>query len=155
MKTLTTALSLLVPAVFGSTALADPGMIKTGLWELSTDMSAPIYLSSSTKRCVTSEEIDKGFLPGNDKSCHAEDIQRAASSFSAQIVCDGRVKGKGTYRFSADSPEQFHAALDATFTESPLMARGGPNEMHLKVSGRWLGGDCASASPPTTPAAPK
>jgi hypothetical protein len=59
-----------------------------------------------------------------------------------RLQCRGSMRGDGTYRFEAVSPEAVRGTMTMTVSN-------GGNTMTVKrvMNGRWLGSDCGNVKP--------
>jgi len=138
---------------------------KPGLWEMTTTMTwqkspmpAGITMPAGMKSpfsgttinsqvCLTQEMIDKYGAPmSQNKDCQVTNISMKASSMTADMVCSGRMNGKGTVEASwADSD---HAKSKVHF-EGVMQA--GPNSMPVEWTSEstslFKGSDCGSVKP--------
>lgn len=97
------------------------------------------------KRCVTQDEIAKGFGE-MDQMGHGKCTQNVTTSSATlregTFACTGAQSSSGNYRFEARSPEAVVANWDMTMS-------GGGNTMKMKsaMQGKWLRADCGSVKP--------
>lgn len=144
---------------------------KPGLWEVSTKMnfsgaSAPKIppeqlaqmkqmgikipgLSGDpivVKQCISKEQAERDEPPRtqNDKSgCEMQNAKRDGRTFTADMVCTGDMKGKGTMKVTNESSESYTGSMTFKGTQ----VRGGDVEMTNEFSGKWLGADCGDIKP--------
>ncbi len=138
---------------------------KPGLWEIDSKMTwqlSPIPpgvqlpggispstpTSHTTPVCLTQERIDKygAPIPQSRKECHAENVKKSASGMSADWVCDGRMKGKGTLESSWT--DDAHAQGKIHFLGTMQMSTGEePIEWTNESSSAYKGADCGDVKP--------
>jgi Protein of unknown function (DUF3617) len=100
-----------------------------------------------TQRCVTQEEIAKGFDKLNSMTqgqCTQTVIASTPTRREGRLQCTGRTTGTGTYHFEAPNPETFSGSWDWDMTSGDSS-----NRMNLKNSmqGKWLAADCGNVKP--------
>ena len=101
MKTLRTwTLAALTLAAAGPVHAA--GHIKPGQWQMDSQMQItgiPVTLPPvSTKICISPQDAEND-TPKNfseDSGCKTSNLKRDAKSVTADVTCDGRMKGTGT-----------------------------------------------------------
>ena len=127
---------------------------KPGLWVVTTTMSrpagggpggGPISSSTSTEVCATAEEFDKygTFKPRMDGSCKLVNIVKQSGAMSATLVCDGKMKGKGTLESSWSDSQ--HSNSKAHFVGTiQVGANAHPLEWTSESSSVFKGSDCGN-----------
>ena len=143
---------------------------KPGLWEISTKMSMagapqipPEQLAQMKqmgikipgmggdpiviKQCVTKEQAERDEPPKtqNEKSgCEMQNAKQDATSYSADMVCNGEMKGKGEMKVSYNNKDSYNGSMHFKGTEGK---RGHEIEMTTEFAGKWLGADCGDVKP--------
>lgn len=167
-----TAITLTVFAMsFAATSAHAVGMMKQGLWEVTTKSDAmknmpkipPEQLEKmrqmgiqvpqmsdggmTIKMCVSKAMSERETPPPNGPAearsgCEHKNFQHTGNSYSLDIVCDGpQRKGTGTVR-GTFTGDTFTSSYDFQGT-----ARGQPANIHGETSGKYLGGDCGTVKP--------
>ena len=96
--------------------------------------------TTTSKGCLTKEDLDKGFNVGNDdKACKRTIISSTSSKQEFKIECN-RENGSqqtGTVKIEASSPESAKGSMQMTMT-------GGGRSMtsNATFSSKWLGPTC-------------
>ena len=90
------------------------------------------------RHCMTPAEVnnDKPDLSRN-KDCKTTNVRMTGRTFSADLVCTGRINGKGHIEVTYDSPEHYTALETMSGT-----AGGHPVNNSTKMTGRWLSANC-------------
>lgn len=135
---------------------------KTGLWEATvttTWQKSPFPPGSPMANmpffsgkpithpyCLTQDKIDKledTFTNQKDRSCQIANVQRSDSGFTADMICSGRMEGKGTV--TADWSEGTRAIAKTHFAGT-MNARSGPVpiEWSSENVSVYKGPDCGS-----------
>lgn len=166
----TSALSVLMALLLLSSAVLAQDKMKAGLWEMTmkSDMmknmpkippeqmqkmkemgiAVPQMQDGGmvTRVCITKEMAERDEAPEmnyKESGCQPKNYQRAGSSYSVDIVCDGPdMKGRGTARGKFDGGNSFTSTYDFKGT-----MHGQPVNQHHENSGKWLGADCGSVVP--------
>ena len=140
---------------------------KTGLWEVTSTLtlqqspfppgmtppsSSPLAPGPHTTQiCLTQAMIDKfgGPAPQNGE-CQFADIKKSDHGVSADLVCSGRMTGKGTFESSWSDPEHAKATIHVTAT---AQGRGGPVpiEFTRESTSVFKSADCGEVKPMPTP----
>ena len=144
---------------------------KAGLWEMTTTMtwqqspfppgvtppggpnSAFSGAPHTTQICLTQAMIEKygAPFPQTRGDCKVTNLQKSDHGMTADLVCTGRVSGKGSLQSSWDDSE--HAKGTLHFTGSMQGASGTiPLEWTSQSSSVYKGADCGSVQPPPIPA---
>jgi hypothetical protein len=161
---------LVVGALCFSSAAWAAGPIKPGLWEMTMKSDAmknmpkipPEQLKKMremgitmpqmqdggmvTKVCISQQLAEREQPPEmsqNQSGCQTKNYQRASSSYSMDIVCDGpNLKGEGKVKGAYSGNEKFSSTYDFKGT-----AHGHPVDQHHENSGKWLSADCGDLKP--------
>jgi uncharacterized protein DUF3617 len=110
-------------------------------------MKLPFGQPVTISTCVTPEQAAREELPKpqqrmNDR-CQMQNLTRAGSTFTADMVCDGEMRGTGHLEVTYQDDEHYAGTLHFVSTSK----RGGEVDMTDTISGRWLGADCGSVKP--------
>lgn len=148
-------------AVVGLPAAAMAGHGKAGLWQITTTMggmdkmippealaqmkargiSMPAAQTFSTQQCVTpAQAAADGPPPMQGNDCHMANARTTSTSFSADMVCSGRMNGSGHLQVTYDSAEHYRGEMTMHGN-----VQGHEMAMTNKFEGRWLKADCAGA----------
>ena len=161
--------AIVVATLFAFPAWAGPG--KAGLWDVTTQMNfgkggpqiPPAQLEKMnqmgidlpfgkpvvTKVCITPEMAakDEPPKPMREKDgCEMKNYTRSGGAITADMVCNGEMKGDGKLKVSYDSNASYSGTMD--FTGSA--PHSGPVEMHNAFSGKWISENCGSVKPLAT-----
>ena len=159
----------LVPALAADDT---PLKVKPGLWELTSDtersgappIPAEVLAKMSPdqrtkleaamkgamgpqhrvdKRCVSQEQIDRGFAPEKMSGhCTQKVMSSSATAREGSFQCSGPNDASGTYRIQASSPESVVADWNMTMTHG-----GSAMTMKSNMQGKWLSADCGGVAP--------
>ena len=141
---------------------------KPGLWEITSKMTwqqspfpanmpagatAAMSAPHTAQVCVTQEMIDKygGPLPqSRNNECQAENVKMSAHGMTADWVCNGSMKGKGTVESSWTDED--HSTSKVHFTGTMQM---GPQPKDVEwtsdSTSTYKGADCGSVKPVPMP----
>lgn len=143
---------------------------KPGLWEVTSkmtwqqspfptgmpgmpDMSKTMSAPHTMQMCLTKDMIDKygGPLPqSRNNECQAENVKMGANNMTADWVCNGSMKGKGTIESSW--PDENHIASKVHFTGTMQMGpEGKPVEWTSESTSVYKGADCGNVKPMAMP----
>ncbi len=143
---------------------------KPGLWEMTTKMSwqkSPLPpgitlppganspfsgQTTTTQVCLTQEMIDKYGAPmPQGKDCQIVNVSLKATGMTADMVCSGRMNGKGTVESSWSGGDR---ATGKVHFDGVMQA--GPNSMPVEWTSEstsiFKGSDCGSVKPLPMPA---
>jgi hypothetical protein len=99
--------------------------------------------TTTTKSCVTKEDIEKGFnVGGSDKACTRTVVSSIGSRQEIKIECNHENnKSAGTIRIDASDPENVSGSMQMSITSG-----GRTMNMHTTFKSRWLGPSCEKES---------
>jgi hypothetical protein len=138
---------------------------KAGLWEMTTTMTmqqSPVPPGMTppansplspgqhvTQVCLTQEMIDKYGAPppqSRDRDCQFTNVQKGDHGMTADMVCSGRMTGKGTVKSEWSDPE--HATGEVHFTGT-VQGRNGerPLEWTSQSTSVFKSADCGDVKP--------
>jgi hypothetical protein len=143
-------------------ALAGHG--KAGLWNTSSTtnmaMSMPPEVAAQMKAmgvkvpgpqtttsqmCMSQAEVDSNEPPHIDQGatgCVTKVTSLTASSVTAQMTCNGRMKGTGQMKTTYRGAEHYEGSYDFKGT-----VEGNPTNMSTTFRGDWVKADCGSVKP--------
>jgi len=104
-------------------------------------MAAP--RTTTTKNCVTKEQIDKAFDMGSgpQKSCTRTVVSSSASKQEIRIDCTTeKIKSTGIFRVEAVNSETVKGSMQMTMNN----AGGRPMNVNSTFTSKWLGPTCDS-----------
>ncbi len=152
-------------AACGTAAHADPR--KAGLWEQTSTMNftqggpqippdqlekmkqmgiqLPFGRPIVSKVCITPEMAASNEPPRPTREqdkCKMSGFDPNANPITAEMVCDGETKGKGTLKVTHDS-STYQGTMDFAGTDK----RGAPMAMQTTFTGHWVGPDCGDVRP--------
>jgi hypothetical protein len=102
-----------------------------------------------TKTCVTppdAENFGAHRYAAQDSGCTQQSVVRKGNHLIATVVCDGRMKGKGT----SDVTLIDDANYSSVFTFKGV-SHGRPVDMKVSATAHWLGADCGKVKPFVVP----
>ena len=158
--------SIIVMALVALPAWAGPG--KAGLWDVTTQINftkggpqippaqlekmkqmgidLPFGKPVTSKVCVTPEMAarDEAPRPVREKDgCEMKNYNRSGSTITADMVCNGNMKGTGKLKVNYDSNASYNGTMDFNGTEP----QSGAVEMHNAFSGKWISDSCGTVKP--------
>ena len=143
---------------------------KPGLWEITTTMTwqqapfppgmAPPASADSpfgpgsrtTQICLTQAMVEKygAPLPQTRHDCQIFNVQKSNHGMNAEMLCSGRINGKGTVASSWDDSE--HAKGKVHFSGTSVGRTGTvPVEWTTDFSSVYKGADCGTVQPAPMP----
>jgi len=142
-------------------------MRKPGLWEMTSSMTyqqspfppgmpaaaiAAMSAPHTVQVCLTQAMIDKYGAPmSQNRDCQITNIQLRSSSMSADMVCSGKMNGKGTMESSWTDGN--HARGKVHFAGTMQSGQNSmPVEWTVESSSVYKGPDCGSVKPMSMPA---
>jgi len=105
--------------------------------------------SMDTKMCVTSQDAENfgaHHYSSSDAGCSQANVTRKGNHIIATVVCDGRMKGKGTSDVTLIDDAHYTTAF--TFAG---VSHGRPVNMKVSTTAHWLNADCGKIKPFTMP----
>jgi len=116
-----------------------------GMPNLASAMGGP----HTMQVCVTQEQIEKygGPLPqSRNNECQASNVKRSANGMTADWVCNGNMKGKGT--IESNWTDENHSTSKVHFTGTMQMGpEAKPVEWTNESTSTFKGADCGSVKP--------
>src|SRR5215475_4197567 len=119
----------LVAALVLIPGLAFAGHGKAGLWNISTTMDMggmqmppeamarmkamgvkmPSAQTFNTQMCMTQAEVESDKLPpmGRNNDCASHIVSQTGTAMTAEMVCNGEMKGTGRMQIAYSSPEHY------------------------------------------------
>jgi hypothetical protein len=161
----TIGLSAVALLLAPGTAFAAHG--KAGLWNVSTTMSManvqippeamarmkamgmqmPMGQTFTSQICMTQADVDADAPPPmsrNESGCASKVTSQTASSMTAEMICNGDMKGTGQMQIRYSGAE--HYAGSYSFKGS---MNGRPADMSSSFKGNWVKADCGTVKPYT------
>ncbi len=156
--------------LFAMTLLAGAQAVrKPGLWEMTTtrtvqqtpmppgmnmppDAHSPTGpMTTTTMVCLTQAMIDKYGIPiGAGQGCKLINVALKATSVTGEMVCTGRMNGKGTWQSSWTDPNTAKGSTHFVGTMQ-MGQRSGPFEYTTQTTSVYKGSDCGSVAPMPMP----
>jgi hypothetical protein len=107
----------------------------------------------TTQVCLTQEMINKygAPMPSSQRDCQVTNVSLKTTSMTADLVCSGRINGKGSIESSwlggdtAKGKVHFVGAMQAGPNPMPI-------EWTVNSTSVYKGSDCGSVKPMTIPA---
>ncbi len=147
----------------GGSALAGHG--KAGLWNTTSTVSIPMPQmsaadmaemkkmgmtmpgpqTSSYPICMTQADVDANqppMLGRANTGCTTHVLGNSASAMSADMVCNGTLKGRGHFQVAYAGPEHY----SGTYTFKGT-ANGQPADLTTSFKGDWARADCGKVKP--------
>jgi hypothetical protein len=138
---------------------------KPGLWEVTTrmtwqqspfptgpgipDMTSAMSAPHTMSMCLSQDMIDKygGPLPqSHHNECQAQNVKMGANGMTADWVCNGSMKGKGTIESSLT--DENHITSKVHFTGAMQMGPDSkPVEWTSESTSVYKGADCGKVKP--------
>jgi hypothetical protein len=125
---------------------------KPGLWELTTTQTwqqspFPAAAAGGTHTaqvCLTQEQIDKyGAITPHSPGCQITNVSKTASSMTADMICNGRMNGKGTLESTAIDGEHAKGKMHFVGTMR-IGAESKPVEWTSESTSVFKGPDCGN-----------
>lgn len=93
----------------------------------------------TAKFCMTEDQVkaDKPPMTRPDSPCKPQNIKVTGHTFSADIVCTGKMNGRGHTEMTFDSPEHYSGHQTMTMT---MEGRTMTHEMFMDA--KWLSPNC-------------
>lgn len=93
------------------------------------------------KSCVTQKDLDRPFrwTETKESGCSETVLSATSTDERIQLVCSGKQKGEGDFRFSAPTPSTMVGRVSMT-----MIAGGRSMNIVNDMSGHWLGADCGA-----------
>jgi Protein of unknown function (DUF3617) len=157
---ITLALCILAVTLFAWAQSRKPGlweMTSTTTWQRSpfpAGMAAsPTGPSTRTTQvCLTQQQIDKygAIVPSMSGACHVASVVKKPGGMTGEMICTGRMSGKGTLESSATDSE--HATGKVHFVGSIQTGSDSkPIEWTANSTAVYKGSDCGSVKPMVVP----
>lgn len=109
-------------------------------------LELPFAKPITNRVCLTPEQAAQYTLPDvtdPDSGCSVLNSKRSGDTLSADMRCDGTLKGEGRMEMTLASAESYTGAMQFSG-----MADGGmPMDMTSDFSGKWLSADCGDVAP--------
>jgi hypothetical protein len=105
--------------------------------------------SIDSKMCVTTQDAENfgtHRYSSADAGCQQASIAHKGNHMIATVVCDGRMKGKGTADVTLI--DDAHYATAFTFNG---VSHGRPVNMKVSTTAHWLGANCGAVKPLVLP----
>ena len=156
--------AVVVAALVLTPVAAFAGHGKAGLWNTSSTtnmalamppdiaakmkamgMAMPKPQTFNSQMCMSQAEVDSSRPPHIDQGatgCTTKVTSTTASSMTAQMTCNGRMKGSGTMKISYRGNEHYEGSYDFKGT-----VEGNPTNMSTAFKGDWVKADCGSVKP--------
>ena len=94
---------------------------------------------------MTQADVDADKPPqtaDRDMGCTSRLVSQTASGMTAQVSCDGRMKGTGTMQVAYNGTDHYSGSFDFQGTMA-----GNPTKMSSSFKGDWVKADCGAAKP--------
>jgi hypothetical protein len=150
----------IVAVLAGTVLMMAPGVAlaghgKVGLWRVtsSTRLSmAPSAATAATPAsshtahmCMSQEEVDSDAPPHIDNQvtgCNTHVTAHTAASVTAELTCNGGMKGKGNMQIAYDGAEHYTGGYSFKGT-----VQGNPATLDTSFKGDWIKADCGKVRP--------
>lgn len=163
MKTQVSLLAFVLVLTSAGLALAGHG--KAGLWNVSTTlgmanvqippealaqmkamgMKMPGGQTVNSQICMTQAQVDSDTTPEmqrNDTGCTSKITSRTTAAVTADMVCNGQMKGTGRMQVSYSGDSHYEGSYDFKGT-----MEGRPVETSSSFKGDWVKADCGAVKP--------
>jgi len=126
-------------ATSGLAAAADAPARKSGLWEITNNMSGAYAMTQTMQQCVdasTDKLTEQGGMREAQKHCSKNEVRRQGG----KVVTDSVCKFEGTTatshgEFSGDFSSSYRGDINTTYNP-PMQGMQG---MKMSISAKWLG----------------
>ncbi|HXS05715.1 MAG TPA: DUF3617 domain-containing protein [Rhizomicrobium sp.] len=158
-------IGLVAAAIILAPGAAFAGHGKAGLWNVSTTMDMggmqvspeamarmkamgvkmPSAQTFSSQICMTQAEVDSDKLPPmgrNDTGCTNHIVSQTGTAITAEMVCNGEMKGTGRLQIAYSNPE--HYAGTYSFKGA---VHGHDMSTTSSFKGDWVKVDCGAMKP--------
>jgi hypothetical protein len=151
----------IVAVLAGMVLLMAPGVAlaghgKVGLWRVtsSTKLSmatspeaakAAPASSHTTHMCMSQEEVESDAPPHIDSpatGCDTRLTGHTATGMTAELICNGGMKGKGHMQIAYDGAEHYTGSYSFKGT-----VEGNPANLDTSFKGDWIKADCGKVRP--------
>lgn len=108
-------------------------------------MAMPKTQTFTSQMCMSQAEVDSSKPPHIDQGatgCTTKLLSATASSMTAQMICNGRMKGTGNMKISYRGAEHYEGSYDFKGT-----VEGNPTNMSTSFRGDWVRADCGAVKP--------
>lgn len=96
--------------------------------------------------CITPEQAARDTMPNfsdADSGCKIANQKREGDRYTADIVCNGRMKGSGTVTNTLNGPKSYTGKMAFKGTSE----QGMPMNMSSEAIGTWKSADCGTVQP--------
>ena len=108
-------------------------------------MKMPAAQTTTSQMCMSQAEVDSNAPPHIDQGatgCVTKVVSATASGITAQMTCNGRMKGTGQMKTTYRGAEHYEGSYDFKGT-----VEGNPTNMSTTFRGDWVKADCGSVKP--------
>jgi Protein of unknown function (DUF3617) len=108
-------------------------------------MSMPAARTFSSQVCMSQADVDSDKAPpvgADDSGCTTRVTSQTASSMSAQMVCDGKMKGTGQMQIAYAGADHYSGSFSFQGT-----MEGQPSKSSSTFKGDWVKADCGGIKP--------
>lgn len=116
-----------------------------GMQDHMKDMKAPAPESHTTQMCMSQEEVNSDRPPHIDQrqtGCDTHVTSMSGTSLSAELTCNGAMKGSGHMRLTYTGAEHYRGSYDFKGT-----VENNPTTMRTTFHGDWVKADCGDVRP--------
>ena len=154
-----------VAALILAPGMAFAGHGKAGLWNISTTMDMggvqmppeamakmkqmgmkmPSAQTFATQMCMTQAQVDSNKPPPmgrNDSGCTSHIVSQTGTAMTAEMVCNGEMKGTGHMQIAYSSPEHYAGSYSFKGT-----VNGHEMSSSSSFKGDWVKADCGTVKP--------
>ena len=153
-------------AVFSLPALS-ADKIKPGLWDVTVDMNlganappippgaleqmqqmgleVPFAQPITRQTCITPEQAAQDKIPAvtdAQSGCSVTNSKRSGNNYSAEMVCNGQMQGKGSMNMTLQDPKHY----SGTMKFQGAGPGGMPIDMTSTAKGTWVSADCGGVA---------
>jgi hypothetical protein len=128
---------------------------KVGLWRVASSTRLSMAPSAATGEtpasthtahmCMSQEEVDSDAPPHIDNQvtgCNTHVTSHTAASVTADLTCNGGMKGKGHMQIAYDGAEHYSGSYSFKGT-----VEGNPATLETSFKGDWVKADCGKVRP--------
>lgn len=106
----------------------------------------PTGTAIKTQFCLTPEQATKNVVPqvsDPQSGCHVVDSKRSGDTLTANVQCDGAMKGTGSMDVKLLTAESYTGSMKFTGQSD----QGIPLDLTNEFSGKWVSANCGAVEP--------
>ncbi|MCP5268777.1 MAG: DUF3617 family protein [Zoogloeaceae bacterium] len=123
----------------GIASAADAPARKSGLWEITTNMSGPMPMAQTAQQCIdekTDKLTEQGDMKEMEKHCSKNTVTRSGNKVISDSICKFDGTTATTHgEFTGDFGSNYRGDVKTTYNP-PMHGMSG---MQMSISAKWLG----------------